>query len=52
MLWMHPNQHVAMARVCELMARIRTDDHFNDPAENQPLMLSSRNLAPRLPISA
>ena len=52
MLWMHRYQHVAIARVCELIARVRVDYHFNDPAENQPLMLSSRNLAPRLPISA
>ena len=52
MLWMHRYQHVAMASVYELMARVRADDHFNDPAENQPLMLSARNLALRLPISA
>jgi hypothetical protein len=49
---MHRNQHVAIARECELMARVRADDHFNDPAENQPLMLISRDLAPRLHISA
>jgi hypothetical protein len=52
MLWMRRNRLVVMTRVRGLMARVRAFDRFNDPAENQPLMLSSRNLAPRLPVSA
>jgi hypothetical protein len=52
MLRMHRYQLAATATVRALMARVREFDHFNDPAENQPLMLSSRNLAPRISISA
>ncbi len=52
MLWMRRYQLAAMARVRDLMARVRAVDPFNDPAENQLLMISLRNFAPRLPISA